>query len=1349
MPRTRQDAFGPGQTRPTRLNDTERRNREPIQSNYGGMLPGRHATRPVPLPLPNSRKALCLIGLAVAAIAAGVLYLATPPAILFLGFPGMYRFLLAESSQQSGVRYTYWSPEKIDDPALGRPDFSRYKVIFVSGRRSDPLARPLREALQEAGVAGARVIVLPAHDTERLGVGNADFGGRDRWVDDYWRFGGVSNMARLLQTAAARYEGRDFEVLPPEPTPDDGYYHPSSPSLFTSTSEYADWYDSAGLFRAGNPKVLIDFADGWRLGMNQATDAVIRAFEEGGFNTAAIFGTAQAAPFALEYGPDIIISRKHGRWWLGEPGVEVLDEKLDVPILRGLSLLFTGESFSDYQLTRAGIRDAGLIMGAMVPELDGAIQPTLIEGLDSEWYGRRFEAFREERIGLLVERAKRWVRLRKAKNSQKKVAVFYVSGIGKGRITAASLNVPRSLIRFLSAMRRAGYVIDDPPAGAEALLAEMLDKGRNVSFGRPRDLRQLSERDGVLMLPVEGYARWFEGLPDSMRQEVTESFGPPPGNLMTLRSNGESFFVVPKLDYGNVIVLPQPVRGAEMDAKLQHNDRVPPPHQYLAVYWWLREVWGADAIVNYGTHGTHEFLPGRPLGQLADDWSDRTIGPLPNLYVYVMDNVGEALIAKRRGAAVTVSHHVPPVDAAEITSEEPRVAELLRFTRQFESAPDGALKEKLRERIRRMGVEQGFDRDLGSDWAASSPSDDEVARLGLHIHLIDEDRIPLGLHVHGRAADPTELAPMVSAMLGEEFVESLSCSQGSKNRVDCAADAQQRAEEIVSHALAGGRPQAALRPFRQEFDRLSEAFARTPEEIGHTLGALAGSYVPPGSGGDPVRNPRALPSGRNLYGVNPTELPTQSAWELGVRLAEEQVTAERARLGRWPRKIGFTLWNTELIRQHGTDLAHVMQLLGIRPVWDHRNVVEDVELIPATELGRPRIDVVVQAASLFRDTFPDRMKLLDKAARLAASAADGENYVAEHTAEAERELKRSGMAAKDASVLAYARIFSNSAGGYGTGLVASIERSGDYASSQGLTEAYLARTGAVYTEGYEWGKAVPEAYRAHLRSTDAVTLSRSTNIVGALTLDHYFEYLGGMTMAVRDTTGVSPETYLADVRDPRKARIETAREALARGLRGKFWNPKWIRELQGEGFSGAVEMAQTATNLFGWQVTKPEVAGQEVWSRVHEIYVRDSLGLDLPGWFDTENPFAYQEMMAVLLEAARKGYWIPDAGALRELALEYVRSLDRHGASGSVRTTGNRPFEEFVELRVASSEQPELVSVLLDELRDGSRPRVEGRRLVERDAVEDRGRSRVSPEAGLTALGLLAGVFLLGWRRNR
>ncbi len=1300
------------------------------------------------LPNPRSRRAFTALALVLVAGASVAVYRATRPDILFLGFPSMYRFLLAESSQVSGVRYDFWTPETVDDPALGQPDLARYAAIYVSGRRSDPLPRPVRAALDEAGSRGARVIVLPAHDTRRLGVGNADFEGSERWIDDYWRYGGVTNMARLLTASEARFLGEDHQELPPEPTPDDGFYHPDSPALFASPSDYEAWYASSGLHQADAPKVMIDFADGWRLGMNQGTDAVIRAFETGGFNAAAYFGTAQTGPFAREYGPDILVSRKHGRWWLGEPGVELLESDLDVPVLRGLSLLFTGESFSDYSRTRAGIRDAGLVMGAVVPELDGAIQPTLIEGLDSAWYGRRFEAYQDERIQRLLERARRWVRLRRLPNAQKRIAVLYVSGVGKGRITAAGLNVPGSLIRFLETMRDEGYAVTDLPTNEEALLAEMLDKGRNVSAGRPSDLQALADRDGVLLLPTSPYKEWFGSLPEVLRNEVVDTFGPPPGDLMTLERDGRQHFVVPKLDFGEVMVLPQPVRGANMDAALQHNDRVPPPHQYLAVYWWLREVWRADAIVNFGTHGTHEFLPGRPLGQLSDDWSDITLGSLPSLYVYVVDNVGEALIAKRRGGAVTVSHQIPPVDASELSAQEPKVAELFRSIEQFQSAQDGALKEELRGRIRSQAAEQRFDHDIGVDWSESDPTDAGIDSLGRHIHLIDEDRIPVGLHMHGRTPSADETAPMIAAMLGPGYLVSAGCRETAEGLL-CDDEARAKAAAAVRNALAGSAPSGLLSPHMDAFERLREAFERTPDEVRHTLDALEGRYVPPGGGGDPLRNPQALPTGRNLHGINPAEVPTKAAWELGVRLAQEQLEAERERLGRWPRRIGFTLWNTELIRQHGTDLAHAMHLMGVRPVWDHQSVVEDVELIPAAELGRPRIDVVIQAASLFRDTFPDRMKLLDKAARLASAAADGDNYLAEHAEVAERELKEAGLAAADARILAAARIFSNAAGGYGTGLVAGIERSGGYASTEGLTEAYLARTGAVYTEGYEWGASAPEAYRAQLGETDAVTLSRSTNVVGALTLDHYFEYLGGMTMAVKDTTGTAPETYVADVRNPAATRMETVRDALVRDMRGKFWNPKWIRALQEEGFSGAVEIAQTATNLFGWQVTKADAVGPEDWDRVHEVYVEDALGLDLPAWFDDSNPFGHQELMAILLEAARKEFWSPDAEALASLAVAYGSSLARHGASGSPRTTGNRPLEEFLEVRIAASDNPRLASVVRDHLRDGAGEQVEGRRLVSRDREAPSGLPSVHRSVVVGAVLALGVAFLIGWRRRR
>jgi cobaltochelatase CobN len=1292
------------------------------------------------------------------ALAAGAYYWWTRPRIVFLGFPDMYRFVLADAAAKTGVRYDYWSQSRIDDPNLASADFRRYEVIYVSARRSDPLTPEMRQAVTDAEAAGTRVIVIPPHHAERLGVGTKGLKRNEERLGEYWRYGGPQNTARFLQTTAALFLGKDFPVEPPVPTPDDGYYHPDAPEVFSSTKDYLAWYRSAGRWSDAAPKVLIDFADGWKLGMNRATDALIRAFEANNVNVAAIFGLAQVGPFAAEFQPDLIVSRKHGRWWLAESGVELLDTKIDVPVLRGLSLLFTGETFSEYRKTRNGIRGAGLVMGAMVPELDGAISPTLIEGLDAEWYGRRFEAVEQERMDRLVGRALRWIELRRKPVQEKRIAIVYVAGIGKGRITAASLNVPESLTGFLHAMGREGYALSHVPVDADQLLGEMLTKGRNISPAQTGELNELAAMPGVELLPAGGYIAWFRTLPESMQQEVERSFGPPPGELMTVERERKNYFVVPKLDYGNVVVLPQPLRGAKMDSRLQHNDRVPPPHQYLAVYWWLREVWKADAIVNYGTHGTQEFLPGRPLGQLADDWSDRILGPLPNVYVYVMDNVGEALIAKRRGSAVTVSHQIPAIAAASLSEEDKAIGALYRATEQFLAQDDGALKERLRQQIGRQAHEKSMDRDLGFDWTTENPTNEQIAELQLHVHLINEDKIPLGLHVHGVPSATRDIASLITQILGKPYIQRVAKTEFGFNgeRGEIYEHAKARAVELVTRALQGAPPHPALAPDQQRVAGLQKAFAASAQEIPRTLRALRGGYVSPGGGGDPVRNPGALPTGRNLYGINPGEVPTRAAWDVGVQLAKDLLDREQKRLGRWPRKVGFTLWNTEVIRQNGTDLAQILYLMGARPLWDHNNIVSEVELIPATELQRPRVDVVIQAASLFRDTFPDRMELLDKAARLVIEHGDGENYLAQHTARIERELKQAGLAARDARLFAAARVFGNSVGGYGTGLVDGIERSGSYNDTKTLTSDYVARLGAIYTAGAPWGANAPGVYEQALQGTDAVALSRSTNVVSPLTLDHYFEYLGGMTMAVRDIDGASPETYIADVRDIDRPAMETLQESLTRDLRGKFWNPRWIREQQDEGFSGAVEITQTATNLFGWQITKPEAVSEYVWDEVERVYVEDAHSLGLPEWFDRENPYAFQNLTAVLLESARKGYWKPTTEILQTTANAYARSVGTHGPAGDSRTVDNFPLQSFVtkQLRAPGNQQGIELTSLYDKAlaqSAGASPGSEvvaGRKLVPESKTPPTAPTEYS---AATALALLIGaaVFVIGLRRNR
>ncbi len=1292
-------------------------------------------------------------------LAGGIAYHLLMPRMLFLGVPPQQLFLLADAADETGIRFWFWLRERMDDPELETADFSRYDVIFISSRRMEPLTRAVQDGLAAAAARGAGVFFLPADRNGRLGADLADPAHAEQ-LSAYWEHSGPSNIANLFRYAASHYLGSAAPYEDPQPTPADGYFHPEAPDVMLSTSEYVQWARESGRYREAGPRILLDFADGWRLGMTAGTGALLEAFEARGANVAAIFGNEKLPQFVREFRPDLVISRRHGRWFQGPRGVELLESEFDFPVMRGASLMFTGETFEEYRQTKNGLRGVGLAMGAIVPEIDGAIEPTLIEGMRAEWSGRRFEAVERERIDRLADRALRWVQLRSKPNAEKKVAIIYVSGIGKGKITAASLNVPRSLVRFLTGMREAGFRVEGIPADADALLADMLQKGRNISESQQGELAELASLEGVTLIDERDYLRRFASLPEALREEVVTTFGPPPGSFMTVERDGRRKFVLPKLDFGNVILMPQPARGANMDARLQHNDRVPPNHQYLAAYWWLQDEFQADAIVNYGTHGTHEFLPGRPLGQLADDWSDITLGRMPNVYVYIMDNVGEALIAKRRGSAVTVDHQVPPIGAASLSEADPEIGELYRATEQFVGLEEGSLKERLREQIARLGNSRGFDEDLGLNWSDGLPADEEVAELKLHIHLINEDRIPLGLHVHSRSTPASEAAPLVTSMVGNDYVRRVALRElGLREEGGTQWEAaRQRAVRNVEEALEGRGVASALRPDEGRVRSIFASLKLTSREIPRTLHALEGGYIPPGPGGDPVRNPGALPTARNLYGINPQEVPTKAAWEVGVSLADALLDAERERLGRYPRKVGFTLWNTELIRHYGTDLAQILHLIGVRPVWDHNGIVADLGLVPVEELGRPRVDVVIQAASLFRDTFPDRMEFLDKAVRLAASAVDGSNFIAEHVEQSQIELKRAGMSAEDARLYAAARVFSNNVGGYGTGVIDNTIRSGEFEDTSKLTDEYLAKVGAVYTEGADWGANIEGLYGQALSGTEAVSLSRSTNVISPLTLDHYFEYLGGMTMAVRDTTGTSPETYVSDVRDAERGRLETVRETLTRDLRGKYWNPRWIREQQEEGFSGAVEMAQTATNLFGWQVTKPEAIDDYVWDEVQRVYVEDSLDLGLPEWFDQENPYAIQNVTAVLIEAARKGYWEVDAETLRRVVNRYARSVADHGPSGDSRTVDNVQFHNFLgqALTAPGNLEGAVIQAAYRNAVDRSAglsgsDLVQGRRLVRSRQEVPEPASEPVGTAGwlLLATAALGATLVFGLRRRR
>lgn len=414
------------------------------------------------------------------------------------------------------------------------------------------------------------------------------------------------------------------------------------------------------------------------------------------------------------------------------------------------------------------------------------------------------------------------------------------------------------------------------------------------------------------------------------------------------------------------------------------------------------------------------------------------------------------------------------------------------------------------------------------------------------------------------------------------------------------------------------------------------------EELNSLLNALKGGYTAPTPGGDPIANPNALPTGRNMYAINAEATPTESAWEKGIALAKQTIDTYKQRHNdSIPRKVSYTLWSSEFIETGGATIAQVLYMLGVEPVRDAFGRVSDLKLIPSAELGRPRIDVVVQTSGQLRDIAASRLFLINRAVEMAATAKDDkfENQVAASVIEAERVLTEKGVSPKDAREMASFRVFGGANGMYGTGIQGMVESGDRWESESEIADTYLNNMGAFYGDEKHWEVFQKFAFEAALNSTDVVVQPRQSNTWGALSLDHVYEFMGGMNLAVRNVTGKDPDAYLSDYRNRNNMKMQELKEAVGVESRTTILNPTYIKEKMKGGASAASEVAQTVTNTYGWNVMKPAAIDKELWDNIYDVYVKDEYKLNVKDFFEKQNPAALQEVTAVMMETARKGYW--------------------------------------------------------------------------------------------------------------
>jgi cobaltochelatase CobN len=1158
----------------------------------------------------------------------------------------------------------------------------------------------------------------------------------------YLQAGGPHNLAQWLRFLADHLllTGHGFE--PPVEVPEHGIYHPA-------LAEPASLESWEALPAREAPVVGIAFYRAHRLSGNlRFIDALVAALQRRGLKALPVYtsslralnGSGKSAALAFfhgDQGPRIDALINTTSFAIGDVNPEgptpagwsvAAMAELDVPVFQAM---VSGMELEQWQATSRGLNPLDTAMNVVIPEFDGRVvtvpvsfkERRLANGLEIVEYAPL--ADRIERVAGIVAAQ---VRLRRLPPRRRRVAfIFTNSGSKASQVgNAVGLDAPASLLVILRAMRDAGYDVLDLPESSDALMQTLIERGCY-------DLEQLSAAQcasALARVPAERYAEWFSGLPGQMRERMRAQWGAPPGKGYV----DDGHLILAGLELGNVVVALQPPRGYGMDPDaIYHQPDLPPTHHYHALYRWLREDWGAHAIVHVGKHGTLEWLPGKGVGLSEDCFPDAFLGDLPLFYPFIINDPGEGSQAKRRAHAVIVDHLTPPMTTAETYGALAQLAGLLDEYYQVEML-DPVKVPLLQAQIWSLVKEARLDHDLGL-LEGSEPAEEDFAHLlediDGYLCEIGAAQIRDGLHVMGSAPQGRQLVEMLCALtrlpnigvpglpaevaryyglefglLLEDKGKRLDAQAGQEpslastgvlalgRRVGRAlvtrADALEAIEgvcrdlyvalqerefsarrvgEVITECL--GEVERASTDTRANItsvlrfacEELVPNLARTADEIGNLMRALDGRYVPAGPSGAPTRGmAHILPTGRNFYSVDPRSLPSQSAWRVGRQLAQEVLQRYLKETGRYPESVSISIWGTSAMRTHGDDAAEILALLGVRPVWQVENRrLTGVEVIPLTELGRPRIDVTTRISGFFRDAFPQLIQLIDQAvnAVIALDEPLEQNFVRKHYLDelAARLAAREDRAQAERS--ARYRIFGSKPGTYGAGILPLIQER-NWQDEADFAQAYVNWGGYAYT-AEEAGIDARMEFRRRLISVEVALQNQDNREHDIFDSDDYLQFHGGLIATIRSLSGRKPQHYFGDTQNPDRAVVRDLKEEALRVFRSRVVNPKWLESIRRHGYKGALECTATVDYLFGFDATADLL---EDWM-YEEVARRYALDPTMSEFFKESNPWALHAIAERLLEAAQRQMWSappPEVlDALKHMYLEAEAALEARG----------------------------------------------------------------------------------------
>jgi cobaltochelatase CobN len=1040
---------------------------------------------------------------------------------------------------------------------------------------------------------------------------------------------------------------------------------------------------------AGGPRVAVLYYRAHHLAGNTAfVESLCTAVEDAGGSALPVFTSSLRSvdPGLLETlrGADALVvtvlaaggSRPATAQAGGDDGawdVGALAE-LDVPVIQGLCLTRSRE---DWLADDDGLSPLDVGNQVAIPEFDGRLISVPFSFKETDEDGLTSYVADPERAARVAGTAVAHARLRHTPPAERRIVVMLSAYPTKhARIgNAVGLDTPASVVRLLAAMHGEGY--DIGPFGGPGALPGVADLDGDAlvhaliaAGGQDADWLTSEQLSGnPVRIPAAEYRAFFESLPADLRASMERHWGPAPGSLFVDESDGAIVFAA--LRAGNVVVMVQPPRGfGENPIAIYHDPDLPPSHHYLAAYWWLRSSFGAHAIVHVGKHGNLEWLPGKTVGMSASCGPDAALGDVPLVYPFLVNDPGEGSQAKRRAHATLVDHLVPPMARAESYGDIARLEQLLDEHANV-AAMDPAKLPAVRAQIWTLIQAAKLDHDLG---LTDRPEDDHFDEMVLHVDgwlcEIKDSQIRDGLHVLGTPPTGSDRVDLVLAILRARQIWGGSVAlPGLREALGLAEDAS-RADtdsvEAVAVALVsgmetrgwtapavddvvrevlGGPSEAVAAVLRFAVDEVVPRLERTTDELDAVLHALSGGYIPAGPSGSPLRGlVNVLPTGRNFYSVDPRAVPSRLAWETGQAMAESLVERYRTDTGGYPRSVGLSVWGTSAMRTSGDDVAEVLALLGVRPLWDDASRrVTGLEPVSLGELGRPRIDVTVRISGFFRDAFPHVVTMLDDAVTLVASLdePDEQNFVRAHV---EADVAGHGDRRR-----ATTRVFGSKPGAYGAGLLPLID-SRNWRGDADLAEVYAVWGGYAYGRDLDGVQARPDMEAAYRRIAVAAKNvdTREHDIADS---DDYFQYHGGMVATVRALTGTAPAAYIGDSTRPESVRTRSLSEETSRVFRARVVNPKWLAAMRRHGYKGAFELAATVDYLFGYDATTG-VVDDWMYEKLTETYVLDPENRE---FLEKSNPWALHGIAERLLEAVDRRMWAaPDPDLLAQLQQAYL-----------------------------------------------------------------------------------------------